>query len=264
VTANAAYQYIGIQDRGPARLVSINRPDKANALSVDLLTELEAALDAAEGEQDVRAVILTGNDRVFSAGADLNESITATGIFESIRYLRKLQSVTRCIEGLLKPVVAAVRGHCMTGGLEVALACDLRIAGSGARFAITSARIGSVAGLGGTQRLPRIVGASRAKDILLTGRTVDAAEAGAIGLVDEVVADASVLDRALAWVDEVATRAPLSVGLSKLAVNAGGSAGMDSALSLEAVLSTLAAGTADRQEGISAFLEKRQPVFRGA
>ena len=249
---------------GSALLVEITRPKQANALSTDLLQELEAAMDAAEADRGIRAVVLTGSSSVFSAGADLREAVASFDVMDALRYVRLLQRATTTIESMLKPVVAAIRGHCMTGGLELVLACDRRVAGTSAHFAITSSRIGSVAGMGGTQRLPRVVGAAAAKDILYTGRDVAADEALAIGLVDELHADEDVISVAFEWAGTVADRAPLSVSLTKMAVNTGVDLDLASALSVELGLAVLAAGTADRAEGIQAFLEKRPPSFSGS
>lgn len=256
-------RYLSTSMRGPALLVRFDRPDKANALSTELLGELVSVLDDAEQDTAVRGVVLTGGERLFSAGADLREVVADRDMVATLRYMRFVQRVTRTVEQIGTPVIAAIRGHCLTGGLELALSCDLRLAGESAHFAITSSRIGSVAGMGGTQRLTRVVGASRAKDILLSGRDVAAAEAGEIGLVDGVHPDEEVLDRAVAWVAQVAQRAPLAVHLSKLAVNLGAGTDLDTALGIEGAFAALAAGTADRREGIRAFLDKRPAVFRG-
>lgn len=258
------YQYLKTSMQGAALLVRLDRPTKANALNTALLGELVAVLDEAELDAAVRGVILTGGERLFSAGADLQEVVADRDIVETLRYMRFVQRATRTVEQIGTPVIAVIRGHCLTGGLELVLACDMRLAGESAHFAITSSRIGSVAGMGGTQRLTRVVGSSRAKDILLSGRDVDAAEAGETGLVDAVYPDSEVLDRAVQWVEQVATRAPLAVHLSKLAVNVGAGTDLDTALGVESAFATLAAGTADRREGIQAFLDKRSAVFKGA
>lgn len=257
------YRNLDVSREGAAVVVRLDRPQKANALSLDLFAELEQALDAAERDPSVRGAVITGSDRLFSAGADLSEAIDVAQLLEALHYIRVIQRATTTLEMLTIPVVAAIRGPCMTGALELVLACDLRFAGESARFAVTSSRIGSVAGMGGTQRLPRLVGKSRASDILLTGRDVLAVEAAEIGLVDRVVPDDEVMTQALAWIEEIATRAPLSVALSKLAITLGSDVDLTSGLGIERVIAATAATTDDRREGMQAFLDKRAPAFRG-
>jgi enoyl-CoA hydratase/carnithine racemase len=167
------------------------------------------------------------------------------------------------IENARKPVIAAINGFCLTGGHEVALACDVRVAGETARFGITSSKIGSVAGAGGTQRLPRTIGMERAKDMLFSADFIDAETAERIGLISRVVAPDRVLDEALARVDAYAARAPLSVWYAKMAVNRGMQMALPPALEFERHLTASLFTTADRIEGISAFLEKRDANFKG-
>ena len=257
------YESLKVSRQGPAEIVELHRPERMNALSLAQLGELSDELARVDEDGDVRVVILTGSGRAFSTGVDLNEALDATTIGESLRYLARFRRINTAIETLSKPIVAAIRGYCLTGGLELAMACDLRFASEDAQFGITSSRIGSVAGMGGTQRLPRLVGPSRAKDLLMTARFIGAREALEIGLVDRVVPAERLLDEALAWAALCAERAPLSVWLAKYAVNVGVNVDLHSALDLEALLTTLAFGTEDKAEGMRAFLEKRAPEFRG-
>lgn len=258
-----AYSTLRVRRERAAAVIELHRPERMNALSLELLGELEAELDRADTDASVRVVVLTGSERAFSTGVDLNEVVAATEIGDSLRFLGRLRRANTTIETLSKPVVAAIRGYCLTGGLELALACDLRFAASDARFGVTSAKIGSVAGMGGTQRLPRLIGASRAKDLLLTGRFLEADEALSAGLVDRVVEPERVVDEALEWADACAEQAPLAVWLAKYGVNVGLNVDLTSALDLEALLTTLAFGTEDREEGVRAFLEKRRASFQG-
>lgn len=257
------YAMLEVERHNSTAILHLSRPERLNALSMELLNSLADALVEADHDDEIRVVIITGSEKAFSTGADLNEALEAATVKDSLRYLQNLKRTLSIIEVLSKPVVAAIRGYCVTGGLELAMACDLRVAGSSSQFAVTSSRIGSVAGMGGTQRLPRLVGQSRAKDILLSARYVDAAEAYRIGLVDRLVPDEAVLEEALGWAKMCAERAPLSVWLAKWGVTAGVNMDLNSALDFEWLLTTIAFNTEDKKEGMQAVLEKRPPKFRG-
>jgi enoyl-CoA hydratase/carnithine racemase len=260
---SGGYQTLEVRVEGPTAVVTLCRPEKYNALSAQLLVELEQALAALESREAVRSVVLSGGPRFFSAGADLDEAVTITEPRDYLEFNRRWRRLTYTIEHLMLPVVAAVDGYCLTGGLEIALACDFRIAGEGAKFGITSAKIGSVAGAGGTQRLPRLVGPAAAKRLLMTAEFIDAQEAHRIGLVEEVVPAGEAEKRALEIGEVLAARAPLSLAWHKHAVNVGAGMDLESALDLEAALSARAFATRDKAEGMRAFLEKRDPAFEG-
>jgi enoyl-CoA hydratase/carnithine racemase len=247
----------------PAVIITLNRPERHNALSVELMTELERALRLVEDQPEFSAVVITGSDRAFSTGADLTEAVEITTPVNYLRWNRVWRTLTGTIEKHVKPVIAAVNGYCLTGGLELALACDLRVVGAGATFGVTSSKIGSVAGAGGTQRLPRLIGPSQAKRLLFSAEFIDAAEALRIGLVDTVVPDDAVLAEARRLAEVYATRGPLSLAWHKLAVNTGMNMDLESALDLEASLSAQAFATQDKAEGMRAFLEKRDATFIG-
>lgn len=248
---------------GSAAVVELQRPDRLNALSTELIDEIVAALDLIDTDDEVRGVVIAGAGRAFSAGADLNEALQAEGAAAALRYVNRLRRLTVAVEDCSKPVVAAIHGFCYTGGVELALACDRRIGSEDATFSVSSARIGSVAGLGGTQRLPRVVGVSAAKDILMTGRVFDAAEAKALGLLDELVAQGTAVKAAVQWIEVISGSAPMAVWLAKLAVNKGTEMELPAALQFEGLLTTLAFTTKDRSEGMSSILEKRAPKFEG-
>ncbi|MGY1806996.1 enoyl-CoA hydratase/isomerase family protein [Blastococcus sp. SYSU D00669] len=248
---------------GPAGIIRLARPAKHNALSAQLIGEVVDALARLDADPAVRGIVLTGSDTAFSTGADLNEALQVDSAAKFVHHGRMFRELTHRMERSLTPIVAAISGHCYTGGLEIAMAADIRYAAEGARFAMTSARIGSVAGIGGTQRLPRLVGRSVALELMFTARTFDAAYAERIGLVSRVVPDGTVVEAAKALVAEFAVNAPLSIGWTKQAVRTGMDVDLESALDLEAVLSGSAAGTRDKTEGMSAFLEKRPAVFAG-
>src|SRR5258708_930945 len=162
------------EDHGIARVIELNRPDRRNALSAQLLSELNEALEEADKDDSVRAVVIRGSEVVFSAGADLREALEATTVRATLRFLAALRRVNTTIGLPSKPVIALIRGYCLTGGLELAMACDVRVAEIGSQFGITSSRIGSIAGAGGTQRLARLVGTSVAKELLFSARMFDA------------------------------------------------------------------------------------------
>lgn len=257
------YQTILISQDGPARVLTLNRPDKRNAVSTLMMQEIIDELKTAEADETVRAVIITGGQSFFSAGADLNEALQVKSAAQGIEYFRQWHRLNTAVEELAKPVIAAIEGFCITGGLEFALACDLRIAGEGASFAVTSSRIGTVAGAGGTQRLPRIVGVAHALDILFSAEPIDAREAHRIGLINRLTEKGGALEGAKKLVSVYAQRAPLSLALAKRAVHRGMQMDLASGIDLETFLVTTIYGTEDKQEGISAFLEKRTAHFKG-
>jgi enoyl-CoA hydratase/carnithine racemase len=246
---------------GCAEILRIDRPEKRNALSAALFEGLTERISALGEDHDVRGIVLTGSEEEFSTGIDLGEATAVLSPDEFAVNWRRWRGLTAAIEASPLPVVAAINGFCLTGGLEVALTCDYRVSGENGTFGITSAKIGSVAGIGGTQRLPRLVGASKAKRMLFTGEFVDAATALAWGLVDEVVPVEETVATAVAMVHEIGTRAPLSVSWHKQAVNAGLDMDLHSALEYERALCGRAFTTHDRMEGMTAFLESRPPNF---
>jgi enoyl-CoA hydratase/carnithine racemase len=254
---------IAVEQDGAALVITLARPEKLNALSTMMIDELIAALDAAELDESVRGVIITGQEKAFSTGADMKDSLEVKELPDVLLYSKHQRRLTTTIEALLKPVIAAVNGYCLTGGLELALACDLRIAGAGAQFGVTSSKIGSVAGLGGTQRLPRLVGPARAKELLFTADFIGADEAASIGLVNRVVPAEEVVAESKRLVERFAERAPMSLALMKRAVNVGMNVDLESALYFEGHCTAMTLTTHDRAEGWSSFFEKRPPVFVG-
>lgn len=241
--------------------VTLDRPP-VNALSSDLLHDLAVAIEACRGES-VRAVVVTGSPH-FAAGADITEFRAALDAGGSGATLgSELSSLLTDLAALPKPVIAAVRGFALGGGLELALACDLRMFGEGARVGQPEIKLGVIPGAGGTQRLTRLVGVGRTKDLVLTGRMVDAAEAKAIGLADRVVPDDD-LDRAAAeWAAELASGATAAMGIAKRVIDHGLAMSLPDALRLEADGFAEAFQTRDADEGVDAFLEKRPPRFEG-
>jgi len=257
------YQTLTVTTNGPACVLTLNRPDKRNAISVQMMHELISAMKIAEADPGVRGVIITGGPSFFAAGADLNEALEVKTAAQGMAYFSNWHRLNATIEELGRPVIAAIEGFCITGGLELALACDLRVAAQGSTFAVTSARIGTVAGAGGTQRLPRIVGLANALDILMAADPIDATEAFRVGLINRLVEKGSALAAALKMVDVYAQRAPLSLALVKRAVHRGMQMDLASGIEFETFLVTTIYGTEDKQEGISAFLQKRPASFKG-
>ena len=252
-----------VERRESAALLTLNRPEKHNALSLELLTRLQAIVRDLGEDATIRVLIVRGNDRCFSTGMDLDDLAGVSGVVETQRALGVARDANAAIERCPKPVIAAVAGWCLTGGLELALACDVRVAAENARFGITSARIGTVAGAGGTQRLPRLVGAGRAKEILFSAEPIDAAEALRIGLVNRVTPAGGEVDAALEMARLWARRAPLGLWFAKQAVNVGLTMPLEAALAFEIGLTTQLFTTEDRSEGLRAFQEKREAKFRG-
>jgi len=257
------YTTIELERHDSTQVIRLNRPDRRNAISRAMMGEIMRAARAAQDDGAIRALVLTGGTGYFSAGADLTEAIAVRSAVEGSDYFRLWHELASTLEQLRLPVVAAIEGFCITGGLELALACDVRIGAEGSTYAITSARIGTVAGAGGTQRLPRLVGLSRALHLLMSADTIDAQEALRIGLIDRMAPAGGALGAALEWGALYAQRAPLSVAFAKRAVHRGMQMDLASALEFETMLVTTVYGTADKQEGIGAFLEKRPARFTG-
>jgi len=249
------------EDRGAVTVLTLNRPEKRNALDGALRRALIAALAEVERDDGVRAIVLTGaGDKAFVAGADVKE-LAARSVAEQTLLMTQPR-VFDALAAVRRPVIAAVNGACLGGGLELALACDIRIAAATATFGAPEVRLGLIPGGGGTQRLPRIVGTGAAMRLALTGDAIDAGEALRIGLVDEIAAG-DVVARAIAVAERIAGNSPVAVMAAKEAIRAAGSMPLDQGLRAEAALFLLAFASPDRVEGVAAFLEKRPAVFPG-
>ncbi|MEN9590902.1 MAG: hypothetical protein RLZZ481_2688, partial [Pseudomonadota bacterium] len=172
---------------GAAFIITLNIPKKRNAFSIEMMREIAEAALEAESDASIRAIIITGGKQFFSSGADLNEAMQIKSTRDGVNYMKNWERLNDVIEKLDKPVLAAIEGFCMTGGFEFVLACDVRVAGSGASFALTSSKIGTVPGAGGTQRLPRLIGTGKALDILFSAEAIDAQEAYRVGIVERLV-----------------------------------------------------------------------------
>jgi enoyl-CoA hydratase/carnithine racemase len=255
---------------GPLLHVTINRPQKRNALTPQMLEELAAAVRAADDNRSVRAVIVSAAGPIFSAGIDLMSLAETQGAAESLgigrwtrRFAERLQHALFTIEATEVPVIGALQGQVLGMGLELALSFDLRVAATDLALSIPESRLGLVADVGGTTRLARTVGPSRAKDLLLTARSLDAAEALQWGLVNRVVPAAELLASAVALAHQIAANAPLAVGMAKLLVDQGDGLDKHTQMALERWAQSQLLASEDVQEAVRAFLEKRPPSFQG-
>lgn len=241
-------------------LVRINRPQAKNALNAEVRRGLARAFNELGADEDVRAIILTGNDEAFAAGADLKE-MADVGAADMV--LRRNHRLWQAISACPKPVIAAVNGYALGGGCELAMHADMFVAGESASFGQPEIRVGIMPGAGGTQRLTRAVGKFKAMKMVLTGKPVSAREADAMGLVSEVVADAEVLDRALGLARTIAAMPALAVEQIKEVLLAGQDASLETALMLERKALQLLFDTREQKEGMRAFIEKRKPRYEG-
>lgn len=259
----AELKYITVENREATAVVTVNRPDKLNALNAETVAELRRALQQVADDESVRAIILTGaGEKSFVAGADIGE-LAKMSPLSGIQVSRQGQDAFRFLETMRKPVIAAVNGFALGGGLELALACHFRIASDNAKFGLPEVKLGIIPGYGGTVRLPRVVGRGRALELILTGEMIDAQEAYRIGLVNHVYPQAELIGAAEQLAAKVAANGPVAIALAIEAVDNGYHASTEDALRLEANLFGLLASTADMREGMSAFLEKRKANFKG-
>jgi len=253
---------LALDDEGIAR-ITINRPDKRNALDAEHYAALSHAWIRVRDDPAVRVAVITGaGDKAFCAGADLKERATMSES-EVRAFLGGLRRTFRAIETSSTIFIAAINGSALGGGTELALTCDLRIAAPAAELGLTEVRLGIIPGGGGTQRLPRLVGPGRAKDLILTGRRLNAAEAFAIGLVQRLAPEGRLLEVALAVAEQIAENAPLAVAAAKHAIDRGLDLDMEAALALELEQYETVLRSEDRLEGLKGFAEKRRPVWKG-
>lgn len=251
-----------LEQQGNVGVLTINRPEALNALNSAVLDELDAAITAVEQNSEIRAVILTGAGRSFVAGADIAEMKEFSSI-DGRRFGVRGSGIFLRLENLAKPVIAAVNGFALGGGCELAMACDIRIASENAAFGLPELGLGILPAGGGTQRLAKLVGVGRAKEIILTGRTVKAEEALSIGLANRIVPLETLMDEALETARRIAQKGPFAARLAKQAVNASLSTDEDAGMLIEALSYGLVIASEDRMEGVTAFLEKRTPHFTG-
>jgi len=278
-----AYENLLIEKNDGIGLITINRPKALNALNSATLNELDAALDELRDDASVRVLVITGAGRAFVAGADISE-MKDMDEAQARQYGELGQKVFTRIERLKKPVIAAVNGFALGGGCELAMSCDIRLASAGALFGQPEVNLGVIPGFGGTQRLPRLVGAAKAKELIMTGDHVKADEAHRLGLVNAVIDDwkrddageklknekgkpirdeEKLLGVAMEMARKIASKGPLAIQWSKDAVNRGVEVTLDNAMVIEAEHFSRCFTTADQKEGMTAFLEKRPANFKG-
>ena len=255
------YKKLIIQDNGAVRVIKINNPEALNALNTAILKELDAAFTDVAEDNGILAVVLTGEGRAFVAGADISEMKSKNAIEGEI-FGKLGASVFRKIELLPKPVIAAVNGFALGGGCELAMSCDIRLASTKAKFGQPEVGLGITPGFSGTQRMPRLIGMGKAKELIYTADIIDAAEAYRIGLVNHVYEPEALMEEAMKMAEKIASKAPIAVKNSKEAINRGIQTDMDSAVAIEAYLFGLCFASEDQKEGMTAFFEKRKANFQ--
>ena len=248
---------------GKIGVITLNRPERLNVIGNDLLNDLEAILKDIEKDDDLGALVVTGTGKVFVAGADIKEIRLVEGIVAAHKFVARVHQSFNRIEALEKPVIAAVNGLALGGGCELALVCDIRIAAETAIFGLPEIKLGVLPGAGGTQRLPRLIGVGRAKEMLYSGESIDAQEAFRIGLANRVVADDSLMETALEMAGRLSEKPPVALKLIKSAVDRGIGMDLKTALEYETRCFEMLFTTRDQKEGMRAFVEKRNPEFEG-
>jgi enoyl-CoA hydratase/carnithine racemase len=257
---DVAYQNIVTELRGATLVIRLNRPDVRNALSSALMRELGDALAGCEMNPDIRVVVITGGQHFFSAGADIRE-MSERSVADM--YLSAVSDLWSSVSRYPKPIIAAINGFAYGGGLELAMACDMIVCAEDAKLGQPEIKLGIIPGAGGTQRLPRVVGKHKAMEMVLTGEPIGAREAKELGLVNRVVPPEAVLEEALRIAAAIAERAPVAVRAAKEAVLRGLEVDLESGLAYEKRLFALLFATEDSREGLRAFLEKREPQYKG-
>lgn len=259
------FTYLTLEIADAVAIVTVNRPDKLNALNAEVISELDKAFTELSQREQVRAIVLTGAGRAFVAGADIAEIADAADARAGLEALSQVGSrVFTKIERLNKPVIAAINGFALGGGLELALACHVRIASDAAKFGLPEAKLGLIPGYGGTQRLPRLIGSGRALQMILTGGMIDANTAASYGLVNGIYPNHALLEAATALAKEMIANGPLALAHAIEVVAKGAGMSLDDALALESRHFGELGRSSDMREGTKAFLEKRPASFKGA
>ena len=254
---------IEYKKKGKIGIITLIRPERMNVICKDFLNEMNTVLTDIEKDDDFRVLIITGAGNIFAAGADIKEIKSIEGVVAAHQFVTQAQQCLNRIEALEKPVIAAINGPALGGGCELALACDIRIAAETAVFGLPEIKLGVLPGAGGTQRLPRLVGIGRAKELLYFGDSINAREAFLIGLVNRVVANDSLVKTAEDMAERLASRPPVALRLIKSAVDKGFNMDLPSALAYESRSFEMLFTTRDQKEGMQAFIEKRKPEFKG-
>ena len=258
------YEDIRLDKSGNVATITIDRPQVLNAIRFQTMLEIQAALKDIEADETIRVVVLTGaGEKAFISGGDISVMVRGQGYIETLTEVPKGQAICSEIENFPKPVIARINGIALGGGTEVALSCDIRIAADSAIMGLPEIKLGIIPGYGGTQRLPRLVGMGKAKELIFTGDHISAQEALNIGLVNQVVPFADLDETVAKLCQKISSRGPVALHMAKVALNNGAQADLRTALEIEARCFSLCFGTEDRLEGMNAFLEKRKPEFKG-
>jgi enoyl-CoA hydratase len=257
------FKYILYEKTEAIATITLNRPEALNALSKEVITEILQALEDIEKDENTRVVILTGaGDKAFSAGADI-KTMQGMNALKARELSTMGGKLCYALENLEKPIIAAINGYALGGGLEIAMACDIRIATENARMGQTEINIGLIPGWGGTQRLTRLIGKTKAKELVFTGKMIDAKTAEQLGLINMAVPADKFKETVRQFATELAQKAPVAIKVIKALINKGEDASLDSALALEREGIGIVGSTEDLQEGVKAFTEKRKPAFQG-
>lgn len=255
--------FVTVEVQDSVAVVVFTRAEAANALSVQMLQEINEALEAIHYDRSIRAVIVTGEgEKAFCAGADLKER-KGMNEEETRKTIALIGKTVNHFESLAQPVIAAINGVAFGGGLELALACDIRMASTTAKIGLTETALGIIPGAGGTQRLPRLIGMGKAKELIYTARRLSAEEAYQYGIIEHIVEPQDLLEQAKELAREIAKNAPLSLIQAKTAINQGMQTDISTGLHIESLAYSRLLHTEDRLEGLKAFQEKRSPVYRG-
>lgn len=260
-----SYEDILFSKDGAVATIAVNRPKYLNAIRFKTMLEIQDALNKIDADDDVRAVVLTGTgDKAFVSGGDITLMAKNKNHLDVIfRELPEGQQICSNLENFRKPVIARINGLAFGGGTELAISCDIRIAADTAKMGVPEIKLGIIPGYGGTQRLPRLVGMGKAKQLVFTGDHISAQEAKEIGLVDQVVPREELDDAVKKLCDKITSKSPIAMQMGKEAINKGMQADINTALAFEARCFLMCFGSQDRLEGMNAFLEKRKPEFKG-
>ncbi|MDL2268678.1 enoyl-CoA hydratase/isomerase family protein [Desulfosarcina sp. OttesenSCG-928-A07] len=256
------YESLTVETRDSVCIITLNRPEKRNALDMQMLADIRSAFGVVRTDRTIHSVILTGaGGKAFASGADIR-TLQQRGFLDTL--YSDTHTIFNEIEATGKPVIAAIDGFALGGGCELVMSCDIRIATARSKLGQPEVNLGLIPGAGGTQRLQRLVGIGKAKELIFTGAIIDAAEAQRIGLVNKVVEDpADLIPAALEMANMIHAKGPMAITMAKMVINAGASTDLNSGLLMEKLAQTILFGTEDRKEGTTAFLEKRSAKFKG-